>query len=136
MTCCTRRSGCGGVPRWPTCRPAPFAAAQAARLEDLRTAAAEDRAEVLLARGDHRDAVPDLRRLCAAHPLRERARGLLMRALHGDGRQAEALGVYEEDAGCWRRNSAPTRRRTWSRSTGRSCAPARSPGRRPRRPPS
>ncbi|GAA2417287.1 BTAD domain-containing putative transcriptional regulator [Actinomadura vinacea] len=73
---------------------APFAAGQAARLEELRAGAVEDWADAEIAAGE--GPVRELRELVAAHPLRERARGLLMRALHGAGRQAEALGVYEE----------------------------------------
>ncbi|GAB2835350.1 BTAD domain-containing putative transcriptional regulator [Actinoallomurus bryophytorum] len=75
---------------------APFAEAQAARLEELRLATIEDRAEVRLVRGDHRDLVAELREVVAAHPLRERLRGQLMRALYGSGRQAEAIEVFED----------------------------------------
>ena len=75
---------------------APFAGAQAARLEELRVSAVEDRAEAELAQGGHRDLVPDLTELVAAYPLRERPRGQLMRALYGRGRQAEALAVFED----------------------------------------
>jgi predicted ATPase/DNA-binding SARP family transcriptional activator len=74
---------------------APFAPAQAARLEELRTGAVEDRVEAELALGRHRILVPELGGLVAAHPLRERLRGQLMRALHGSGRQAEALEAFE-----------------------------------------
>ncbi|MET8986476.1 BTAD domain-containing putative transcriptional regulator [Nonomuraea wenchangensis] len=74
---------------------APFAAAQARRLEELRLSAREDllAAELALPEASPEGA---LRELVAAHPLRERARGLLMRALHAAGRQAEALAVYDE----------------------------------------
>ncbi|MFI6265448.1 BTAD domain-containing putative transcriptional regulator [Micromonospora sp. NPDC051006] len=83
---------------------APFAAAPAARLMDRRLAAVEDRieAELLLtvaepgAAGDAQPLVTELRELVAAHPLRERLHGQLMRALHGDGRRAEALAVFAE----------------------------------------
>jgi predicted ATPase/DNA-binding SARP family transcriptional activator len=75
---------------------APFAAAQAARLDELRVTAVEDRAEAELALGGHRTVVAELQDLVAAHPLRERPRAQLMRALYGSGRQAEALAVYEE----------------------------------------
>ncbi|HEU5473623.1 MAG TPA: BTAD domain-containing putative transcriptional regulator [Actinophytocola sp.] len=73
---------------------APFAAAAAARLEELRVTAVEDRAEAGLALGDY--PVAELRELVAGYPLRERLRGLLMRALYGTGRQGEALAVFEE----------------------------------------
>ncbi|GIH90330.1 BTAD domain-containing putative transcriptional regulator [Planobispora siamensis] len=75
---------------------APFARGQAARLEELRLGAVEDRIEAGLALGAHRTLVGELRDLVAAHPLRERVRGQLMRALYGGGRQAEALAAYEE----------------------------------------
>jgi predicted ATPase/DNA-binding winged helix-turn-helix (wHTH) protein len=74
----------------------PFAEAQAARLEELRVAAVEDRAEAELALGGHRGLVAELRGLVTAHPLRERLRGQLMRALYGSGRQAEALTAFED----------------------------------------
>ncbi|WP_067178614.1 AfsR/SARP family transcriptional regulator [Microtetraspora niveoalba] len=75
---------------------APFAAAQAARLDELRLTAAEDHAQATLALGGHRELVAPLQGLVAAHPLRERLHGLLMRALYASGRQAEALARYEE----------------------------------------
>jgi predicted ATPase/DNA-binding SARP family transcriptional activator len=75
---------------------APFAGPQAARLDEMRLSALEDRAEAALALGLGRDLVPELQQLVAAHPLRERPRGQLMRALHDSGRQAEALAVFED----------------------------------------
>ncbi|MBG0812780.1 BTAD domain-containing putative transcriptional regulator [Planomonospora sp. ID82291] len=74
---------------------APFAAAQAVRLEEARLAAAEDRAEAELAVGRPREAAAALQELVAAHPLRERPAGQLMRALYACGRQADALAVFE-----------------------------------------
>jgi predicted ATPase/DNA-binding SARP family transcriptional activator len=75
---------------------APFAAPQAVRLEESRLAAVEDRIEADLALGEHSTLVPELQQLVDAHPLRERLRGQLMRALYGSGRQAEALAVFED----------------------------------------
>ncbi|MFC7102823.1 BTAD domain-containing putative transcriptional regulator [Nonomuraea rubra] len=74
---------------------APFAGPQVVRLEELQLAATEDLYEAELSLPDAGPAA-GLRELVAAHPLRERARGLLMRALHAAGRQAEALAAYEE----------------------------------------
>lgn len=74
---------------------APFARPQMARLEELRVSAAEDRMEAELVLGGHRGLVAGLRQLVDAHPLRERLRGQLMRALYGSGRQSEALEAYE-----------------------------------------
>jgi predicted ATPase len=73
---------------------APFAAAEAARLEQVRLAAVEARIEAELARGDHALLVPELEALIAEHPYRERLRGHLMLALYRLGRQAEALDAY------------------------------------------
>ncbi|MGR6923024.1 BTAD domain-containing putative transcriptional regulator [[Actinomadura] parvosata] len=75
---------------------APHAGAAAAALEELWLAATEDRVRAELDLGRHRELVGELRQLTAAHPLRERLRAQLMRALYGSGRQAEALTVYEE----------------------------------------
>ncbi|MFE1548805.1 ATP-binding protein [Streptomyces sp. NPDC058718] len=78
-------------------RDAPFAAGQAARLEGLRLDAVEEWAAAELATGgDLPFVVRELGRSAREHPLRERLRGLHMRALGAAGRQAEALGVYEE----------------------------------------
>ncbi len=76
--------------------PGPFAETERVRLGELRSAAAEERADVLLAVGRHEEVVPDLTAMVADHPLRERMRGLLMVALYRCGRHAEALRVFAE----------------------------------------
>ena len=75
---------------------APFAAAPITRLSELRLAAAEDLFDAELAAGRGGELVPELEELAGAHPLRERLRGQLMRALYAAGRQADALGAYED----------------------------------------
>ncbi|MEY2566667.1 MAG: hypothetical protein QOE35_1196 [Actinomycetota bacterium] len=79
-----------------------FAHAEAFRLNELRLAAREQRGERLLEVGRSADAIADLESLLADTPGRERARGLLMRALYSAGRQTEALEVYE----AWRAHLA------------------------------
>ncbi|MEV2269841.1 ATP-binding protein [Nonomuraea africana] len=76
----------------------PFAEAEAERLEELRLSAIEDRVEADLLAGSAPAAelVSELGELARRHPLRERLRGQLMRALAGVGRRAEALEVFEE----------------------------------------
>ncbi|HEX5289260.1 MAG TPA: BTAD domain-containing putative transcriptional regulator [Streptosporangiaceae bacterium] len=75
---------------------APFAAAPITRLSELRLAAAEDLFDAELESGRGSELVPELEELAGAHPLRERLRGQLMRALYAAGRQADALGAYED----------------------------------------
>jgi predicted ATPase/DNA-binding SARP family transcriptional activator len=72
----------------------PFAHVEAARLEELRLAALEDRLEADLALGGQGELVPELEALVAAHPLRERLAGQLMLALYRADRQADASRVY------------------------------------------
>ena len=74
----------------------PLIAAEAGRLEESQVEARELRAEANLACGRHAEMVPELRRLLADEPLREKSWALLMRALYGAGRPAEALEVYDE----------------------------------------
>jgi predicted ATPase/DNA-binding SARP family transcriptional activator len=73
-----------------------FAAAPAARLEELRSAAVLDRIEADLALGEAAAVTSELRELTEADPLAERPRALLMRALAATGRQADALAVYAQ----------------------------------------
>ena len=74
----------------------PFAQAEAARLQELRLEALEDRLEADLRCGKATELVAELQALSARHPLRERLRGQLMLALYRSGRQAEALDVYRD----------------------------------------
>jgi predicted ATPase/DNA-binding SARP family transcriptional activator len=74
-------------------REAPFAQVAVTRLDEARIAAEEDR---------FRTGELDVAALTAMHeqhPLRERLAGLLMRALCQQGRQSDALHVYEEVRG-------------------------------------
>jgi DNA-binding SARP family transcriptional activator len=77
----------------------PFVDAEADRLDELRLAATELRIEADIARGRPRDVIPELRRLLADHPLKEELWLLLMRALDGAGRRAQALTVYDQARG-------------------------------------
>src|ERR1700728_4480459 len=91
----TPRSACGAAARSPESR-ARSRKRSGRGLAEMRSAAAEERADVLLLLGRHEEVVPDLTAMVADHPLRERMRGLLMIALYRSGRQAEALRVYAE----------------------------------------
>lgn len=75
-------------------RQEPFARDEAARLEELRLAALEQRIEADLALDRAAEVVPELEALVRQHPLRERMRRLLMLGLYRAGRQADALAVY------------------------------------------
>jgi WD40 repeat protein/DNA-binding SARP family transcriptional activator len=65
-----------------------------ARLEQLRSAAIEERIELELALGRHAPLVAELQALTAHHPLRERLWAQLMLALYRSGRQGEALAAF------------------------------------------
>ncbi|RSN16106.1 hypothetical protein DMB42_04900 [Nonomuraea sp. WAC 01424] len=73
----------------------PFAEAERSRLEQLFLSATEARAETLLRLGRQREAITALQDLVGRHPLREHLHELLVLALHGADRQAEALLAYE-----------------------------------------
>jgi len=73
---------------------APPIRAAAKVLEERRLLAAETKAEADLALGRWGTMVTELSALLISYPLRERLRGLLMRALHGLGCRADALSVY------------------------------------------
>jgi DNA-binding SARP family transcriptional activator len=78
---------------------AEWAQAEIRRLEDLRSRAEEGRARALVDLGRPLEAVPALRRLVDADPLREELVATLMLALYGAGRQVEALAAYRDLAG-------------------------------------
>ncbi|QUQ64721.1 BTAD domain-containing putative transcriptional regulator [Kutzneria sp. CA-103260] len=65
-----------------------------AGVEEARLVAVEDRADVLLRLGRHRDVVVELLGLVGVHPARERLVGPLMLALYRGGRASQALEVF------------------------------------------
>lgn len=71
-----------------------FVRAAADRLAEQRLAVMEEQAEARLAAGEHALLTGELAELVARHPLRERLRGVHMRALYLAGRQSEALASY------------------------------------------
>jgi DNA-binding SARP family transcriptional activator len=88
-----------GLWRGPALADVPLTqkmAAETDRLGEARVSAGELHAEASLACGRYTEAVPRIRRLLVDWPLREKLWALLMRALCGAGRQAEALEVYEQ----------------------------------------
>jgi DNA-binding SARP family transcriptional activator len=68
--------------------------AAAARLEELRIDALEERFEAALALGEHREIVFELQQAIDESPFRERLWRQLMLALYRCGRQADALEAY------------------------------------------
>jgi class 3 adenylate cyclase/DNA-binding SARP family transcriptional activator len=74
----------------------PFLEHEAARLEEMRLLATERALEADLACGRHADVLPEAERLVHDHSLRERPRELVMRALYGSARQADALEAYRQ----------------------------------------
>ena len=98
-----------------------FAQDEVRRLEEARLAATEDRAEALLRTGRTAGLAGELDGLVAAHPLRERLRALAMLAMYRDGRQADALDLYERGRrGPSPPSSASTRAPSSRGPTGRS----------------
>ncbi|MGN9908290.1 BTAD domain-containing putative transcriptional regulator [Phytohabitans sp. LJ34] len=84
-------------------RGAPFEGARSAWLESVdapglverHLTAVERRAELELAQGRHEELIPQLSRLTAQHPTRERLCALLMQALFRAGRRSDALNAYQ-----------------------------------------
>ena len=133
---------------------APFARAEAARLEELRLAALEWRAEAELALGGHAELVGELEQLVGREPFREQLWGHLMLAQTGRaGRRrrstptggsaaasptSSASTPARSCAGERSGSSARTPRSTWPRRrpdrvmTGRACRRCSPPRRRHR----
>jgi predicted ATPase/DNA-binding SARP family transcriptional activator len=73
-----------------------FVQADAARLEELRLVAIEERVEADLGVGRHHQLCGELEALVHEHPYRERLWGQWMLALYRSGRQADALRAYQQ----------------------------------------
>jgi len=71
-----------------------FARVEAARLEDARLVAIEERSAAMLALGRHAELVGELEGVVATHPYRERMAAALMLCLYRAGRQADALRAF------------------------------------------
>ncbi|WP_188316799.1 AfsR/SARP family transcriptional regulator, partial [Solihabitans fulvus] len=74
----------------------PYFGPQAARLEEERLIAAEERVDADLAVGRDAELVAELQCLATEHPVRERLHGHLMLALYRAGRQADAVQTFHD----------------------------------------
>jgi predicted ATPase/DNA-binding SARP family transcriptional activator len=72
-----------------------FARREIERLDELRTAAIEDRLHLLVETGRAREAVPELEAALDDHPLREGLWASYMTALYREGRQADSLRAFK-----------------------------------------
>ena len=72
----------------------PSLTGEIARHQELRTAAVEDLVAARHSMGEHAEVLPDLERMVAEHPLRERLWTHLVLARYRAGRQAEALDGF------------------------------------------
>ncbi|MFB6903007.1 BTAD domain-containing putative transcriptional regulator [Streptomyces bacillaris] len=75
--------------------PGPLAELERLRLVERRVAIVRRKVEWQLRLGQDAEAIDELFALSAAHPLNEPLAAMLMRALYRDGRQADALTVFE-----------------------------------------
>jgi predicted ATPase/DNA-binding SARP family transcriptional activator len=82
-------------PAFADVRDGGVLAREAGRLDELRIAALEERIDADLLLGRHSAVVPELERLVAEEPLRERLWRQLVSALHHSQRQADALAAYQ-----------------------------------------
>ena len=73
-----------------------WAEPEVARLAELHASAVEEHAGELILARRWAEAVAELRAHVSVHPLRDRPWGLLVQALGGAGRQADALAAYRE----------------------------------------
>ena len=118
-TCSATRSHCWRGPAFADFADAEFARGRSAcGSTRLRVGAIEDRIDYELELGQGADLVGELEALVVEHPLRERLRGQLMRALYRAGRQADALRAYPGRA-------RHARRRTRHRPRPRAAATSR-----------
>ncbi|MFE1873163.1 BTAD domain-containing putative transcriptional regulator [Streptomyces sp. NPDC059496] len=76
--------------------PGPFAEEERTRLAALRMTARKRHIVCALRLGLHHTVIPELSMFTREFPLDEELRALLMRALHGCGRQAEAFTVFAD----------------------------------------
>lgn len=72
-----------------------WCAGEAVRLDELRTAAEEERFEAMLGCGMYDDAIGELERFTDRHPLRDRPRAQHMVALYRAGRQVDAVRTFQ-----------------------------------------
>ncbi|KAA9165573.1 tetratricopeptide repeat protein [Amycolatopsis acidicola] len=76
--------------------PGPFAEGERRRLVERRIGLAQGKADALIRLGQYDGAIEELSALIAEYPVSEPLTGLLMRALYGAGRQADALDTWRE----------------------------------------
>ncbi|OZM82126.1 AfsR family transcriptional regulator [Pseudonocardia sp. MH-G8] len=76
--------------------PGPFAEGERRRLQERRIAFVQDKLDAQIGLGRYDEAIDELSMWSVAYPLSESMAALLVRALYGSGRQADALKVLPD----------------------------------------